>query len=152
MTKYRAYLYEKFNTSKGVIRSRELALATEDEIASALGKQGVTNIKRISIKKGEQRIQTNTYILTFNKPYTPKEVKISYCLERIEQYVPAPQRCFTCQKFGHHREACRGRQTCAKCGEKDLDHAEEGCLKKIPCAKCQQDHPAYTKRKRNNRG
>ena len=53
-TKCRAYPHEKLNTSKGVIRSRELALATEDEIASALGKQGVTNIKRISIKKGEE--------------------------------------------------------------------------------------------------
>ena len=82
-TKCRAYPHEKLNTSKGVIRSRELALATEDEIASTLGKQGVTNIKRISIRKGEQRIQTNTYILTFNKPRTPKEVKIGYCLERV---------------------------------------------------------------------
>ena len=50
-TKCRAYPHEKMNTSKAVIRSRQLALATEDEIASALGKQGVTNIKRISIKK-----------------------------------------------------------------------------------------------------
>ena len=81
MSKCRAYLHEKLNTSKGVIRSRELALATEDEIASALGKQGVTNIKRISIRKGEQWIQTNTYILTFDKPWTSKEVKIGYYLE-----------------------------------------------------------------------
>ena len=144
-TKCRAYPHEKLNTSKGFIRSRELALATEDEIASALGKQGVTNIKRISIKKGEQRIQTNTYILTFNKPQTPKEVKIGYCLERVEQYVPASLRCFKCQKFGHHRETCRGRQTCSKCGEKDPDHAEEDCLKEIRCANCQLDHPAYAR-------
>ena len=131
MTKCSAYSNEKLNTSKRVIRSRELALATEDRIASALGKQGVTNIKRISIRKGEQRIQTNTYILTFNKPRTPKEVKTGYCLERVEQYIPAPLRCFKCQKFGHHREACRERQTCAKCGENDPDYAEEDCLKEI---------------------
>ena len=105
-TKCRAYPHEKLNTSKGVIRSRELALATEDEIASALGKQGVTNIKIISIKKGEQQIQTNNYILTFNKPQNPKEVKIGNCLERVEEYAPALLRCFKCQKFGHHREAC----------------------------------------------
>ena len=60
--------------------------------------QGVTNIKRISTRKNEQRIQTNTYILTFNKPRAPKEVKIGYCLERVEQYVPAPLRNFKCQK------------------------------------------------------
>ena len=117
----------------------------EDEISSALGKQGETNIKRISIRKGEQRIQTNTYILTFNKPQTPKEVKIGHCLERVEQYVPAPWRCFKCQKFGHHREACRGRQTCSKCSEKDPDHAEEDCLKETRCANCQQDHSAYAR-------
>ena len=38
-TKCRAYLHEKLNTSEGVIRNRELALATEDKIASALGKR-----------------------------------------------------------------------------------------------------------------
>ena len=37
-TKCKAYLHEKLNTSKGVIRSRELALATEEEIVSAMGK------------------------------------------------------------------------------------------------------------------
>ena len=144
-TKCIAYPHEKLNTSNGVIRSRELALATEDAIASALGKQGVTNINRIFIRKGEQRIQTNTYILIFNKPRTPKEVKITYCLERVEQYVPAPLRCVKCQKYGHHREAWRGRQACAKCGEKDPDHADEDCEKEIRYANCQQDHPAHAR-------
>ena len=64
---------------------------------------------------------------------------------RIEQYVPAPLRCFKCQKFGHHREACRGRQTCSKCGKKDPDHAEEDCLKETRCANCQLDHPVYAR-------
>ena len=79
-TKCRAYPHEKLNTSKGVIKSRGLVLATEEEIASALEKQGVTNLRRISIRKGKEQIQTDTYILTFNQPRTPKEVKIGYCL------------------------------------------------------------------------
>ena len=127
-TKCRAYQHKKLNTSKGVIRSRDLALTTEEEIASALGKQSVTN-KRISIRKGEERILTNTYILTFDQPYTPNDVKIGYYLAGVVQYAPAPLRCFKCQEYGHHREACRGRQTCFKCGEKDPDHLEEDCLK-----------------------
>ena len=94
-TKRRAYLHKKLNTFKEVIRSRELALATELEIASALGKQGVTNIKRISIRKGKQRILTNTYILTFKQPRIPKEVKTGDCLERVEPWpslIPRPAR------------------------------------------------------------
>ena len=133
-TKCRFYLHEKLNTSKGVISSRKLALATEEEIALALGKQGVTNIRRVFIRKSEERIQTKTYILTFNQPHTLKEVKIGHCLERVEQYVSAPLRCFKCQKYRHNREACRGRQICAKCGEKDLDYVKEDCLKEITCA------------------
>ena len=142
-TKCRAYPHDKLNISKGVIRSRELALVTGEEIASALGKHGVTNIRRISNRKGEERIQTNNYILTFNQPHSPKEVKIGYCLERIEQHVPAPLRCFKCQKYGHHRDAFRGRQICTKCGEKDPDRVEENCFKQIRFAKCWRDHPAY---------
>ena len=66
-TKCAAYPCEKLNTCKGVIRSQELALATEEKITSALGILEVINIRRISIRKGgEERIQTNTYILTFN--------------------------------------------------------------------------------------
>ncbi len=41
-------------------------MATEEEIASAMGKQGVTNIRRISIRKVEEQIQIITYVLTFN--------------------------------------------------------------------------------------
>ena len=78
-------------------------------------------------------------------PKLQKRWKIGYCLERVEQYVPAPLRCFKCQKLEHHSEACRGRQTCSKCGEKDPDHAEEDCLKEITCANCQQDHPTYAR-------
>ena len=73
------------------------------------------------------------------------EMKISYCLERVEQYIPAPLRYFKWQKYGHHKEACRRRQTCVKCGEKDPGHVEEDCLKEIKCANCQQDQTAYAR-------
>ena len=138
--KCRAYPHERLNTSKGVIRSRKLLLAIAEEMKMVLGKQGVTNIRRISIRKGEKQIQTNSYILTFNQLHTPKEVKIDYCLERVEMYVPTLLRCFKCQM-----KACRGQQTYAKCGEKDLNHIAEDCLKEIRCSNCQQGHPAYAR-------
>ena len=43
-----------------------------------------------SVRKGEELIQTNTNILTFNQSHTPKEGKIGYCLERVAQYIPVP--------------------------------------------------------------
>ena len=144
-TKYRAYLHKKLSTSKGVIKSRELVLAKEEEIASALGKQGVTNIRRISIRKGEERIQTNTYILMFNKPRNPKEVKIGYCFERVEQYIPALLRCFKCQRHGHHKKPVEDDRYVPNAVKTGPDRVEEDCLKQIWCANCQQDHPAYAR-------
>ena len=61
---------------------------------------------------------------------------------RVEQYIPAPLRCFKCQKIWTPQEACRGRHTCAKCREKDPNHVEKDCLKEIRCENYRQDHPA----------
>ena len=61
------------------------------------------------------------HILTFEKPSIPKEIRIGYTIERVELYIPAPLRCFKCQKFGHHKEICRGRRVC---DELDPDHME----------------------------
>ena len=72
-------------------------------------------------------------------------MKICYCLERVEHYVPAPLGCFKCQKYGCHKEACRGRETWAKCGEMDPEYLEEDCLKQSRCANCRKDHSACTK-------
>ena len=138
--KCRAYPHERLNTSKWVIRRRKLPLPIAEEMTIVLGKQGVTNIRRISIRKDEKQIQTNSYNLTFNQLHTPKEVKIDYCLVRVEMYVPTLLRCFKCQM-----KACRGQQTCAKCSEKDLNHMAEDCLKEIRCSNCQQGHPAYAR-------
>ena len=71
----------KLNSSKGIIGSRELALATEGEMLIPLGKQGVTHIRRIMIRKGGKKIETNIYILTFNQLHVPMEVKIGYYWE-----------------------------------------------------------------------
>ena len=98
-TKYKAYPYKRLNTSKEVIRRRELAFATAEKMSAALEKQRVTNIRKISIGKGEEQIQTHIYILTFNQPHIPQGIKIGYCLEKVEKYVPTLLRCFKCQNM-----------------------------------------------------
>ena len=88
--KCRVYPHERLNTSKGVIRIRESALATAKEMIAALRKQGVTDIRRIFFRKGEELIQTNIYILTFNQLHTPKDVNIGNYLFRVKTHVPVP--------------------------------------------------------------
>ena len=66
--KIKAYPLNSLNLSKGVVRSPDLSLCILDEIKSNLCKQGVTDTKQISIKRNNQIILTNTYILNFNSP------------------------------------------------------------------------------------
>ena len=87
--KCKANRYERLNSCKGVI-SQELRLATEDEIKTTLRKQGITDRRRITIKRNGESILTNMYILIFNSSIIPKEVKIGFTVERLELYVPAP--------------------------------------------------------------
>ena len=50
------------------VRSKELSLCTIEEIKRELKKQGVAEVKRVSIKKEGKTIETNTYIMHFNIP------------------------------------------------------------------------------------
>ena len=69
--KIKSYAHLSLNISNGVVRSSELSLCTLDEIKSYLQQQGVTDVKRISIKRNEETI--NTYIFSFNKPQLLKK-------------------------------------------------------------------------------
>ena len=53
------------NYSKGILRCRDLADCSEDEILSELRSQGVTQLKRFSTKRDGVEVKTNTYLLTF---------------------------------------------------------------------------------------
>ena len=73
MTKFhnisvKTHPHKSLNIHKEVVRSKELYLCTIKEIKSELKKQGVTKVKRVSIKKEGKTIETNTYIMNFNTP------------------------------------------------------------------------------------
>ena len=140
-TKCKAYSHEKLNTFKGVIRSRKLVKEMEEDMSATLGKQGIANAKRIIIRPGREK-NRNQHL---HSDHISKEVKIGFCVERVEKYVPAPFRCFKYQKYGHHRKACKERLTYAKCSEKNPDHMEEDCLKETWCENCRQNHLAYAR-------
>ena len=148
MTKFhtinvKTYPHKSLNISKGVVRSKELSLCTIDEIKKEMKKQGVTEVKRVTIKKEGKLIETNTYIITFDQPKIPERIKVGYTIERVEQFMPNPLHCYNCQKYGHHEDNCRGRQVCGKCAQQDPDHHIDKCNNSYKCANCGGDHPIY---------
>ena len=135
--------HRSLNCCKGVVRSRDLARCTKEEIISGLQKHGVIDAVVISVKNGSERRITNTVILSFNTPQPPQHVTAGYLRIPVAVYIPNPLRCYQCQKFGHGRLHCKGQQTCARCG--DTGHDDTDCQKAEYCVNCKGDHAASSK-------
>jgi len=135
--------HRTLNSSKGVVRSRDLARCSKEEILSGLSSQGVTDAVIISVKSGNERRITNTVILTFNLSQPPQHIKAGYLRIPVAVYIPNPLRCYKCQKFGHGSSHCKGELTCARCG--GIGHDYEECQKTEHCVNCGGNHAASSK-------
>lgn len=82
-----------FNSSKGVVKSKEVSLYSIEEINDL--KSNASNIKRIPINKDGETIQDHTYI-TFNTLTIQRSIKIGYIIEKVQQYILNCLRCFKC--------------------------------------------------------
>ena len=134
------------NSSKGIIRDRTTKHETEENIRDYLQDQGVTHVKRFTIRRNNEVVPTNTLLLTFNAVEPPKSVKksvkIFYQIIPVEMYVPNPLRCFNCQKFGHHESNCPAEQgsVCERCGTGNNDHQAHQCKQPAKCVNCNGNH------------
>ena len=74
--------------------------------------------------------------MTFDQPKISRRIKVGYTMERVEQFIPNPLRCYNCQKYGHHEDNCRGRQVYGRCGQQDHDHHSNNCNNLHKCENC----------------
>ena len=97
-------------------------------------------MRRISICKETRTIDTNIYILRFNKPTSSTSIRIGYINAKIETYIPNPLRC---QKYGYPKDKCTRPPICAKWG--NSNHTELECKNPFNCINCTGEHPAYSR-------
>ena len=53
--------HKSLNSSKGIIRDRNLKGESKKNILEYLENQGVTAVKRFTVKKGQETMNTNTF-------------------------------------------------------------------------------------------
>ena len=80
------------NTSKGIVRCPALNRVTSDDIKEGMVDQGVTDVRRITVRRDGVTKLTNTYVLTFNSPNLPTVVKIGFIQVKVDVYIPNPLR------------------------------------------------------------
>ena len=129
--------HKTLNTCKGVIRCRELEDVSDQEIEKELKKQGVIEVQRITRKKGDTRVPTNTFFLTFQTTSLPPKIKIGFLQVDVSLFIPSPLRCFKCQCFGHSRGRCQKAEICEHCGQAAHENA---CSQPPICSNCKGNH------------
>ena len=136
--------HRSLNTKKGVIRCREFDSMDENNILEELSSQGVVHVRRITSFRNGIKQNTQTYILTFGTPVLPAVLIAGYLRLRVDLYIPNPLRCFKCQRFGHHKDNCRNKQVCPKCGVEG--HVDTDCTNdSFKCQNCNGPHSSNSK-------
>ena len=88
-------------------------------------------------------IRYSLYVLTIKGQNILKKINIWYLKKETRPYIPNPQRCFQCQKFGHTENSCKGKAVCAGCGEEG--HNLDDCQNEPKCVNCQSNHVAISR-------
>ena len=85
--------HSSLNTSKGIICCQALNRVTSDDIKEGMLEQGVTDVRRITVRRDGVIKPTHTYVLNFNSPNLPTVVKIGFMQVKVDVYIPNPLRC-----------------------------------------------------------
>ncbi|GBO42959.1 hypothetical protein AVEN_8358-1 [Araneus ventricosus] len=131
------------NSSKGFISCGELLNESVEKITKELSSQGVSHVRRISIRRDGQLLNTKHLILTFDSAKLPENIEAGYMRLSVITYIPNPLRCFQCQRFGHSKTSCRGTLTCARCAE--VGHESTDCSRAEKCVNCKGEHTSFSR-------
>ncbi|GBM70034.1 hypothetical protein AVEN_235027-1 [Araneus ventricosus] len=127
----------------GVISCGELLNESEEKITEELKSQGVIHVRRITMRRDGQLLNTKHLILTFDSNKLPEHIKAGYMRLSVRAYIPNSLRCFKCQSFGHSKTSCRGTLTCARCAE--VGHESTDCTRTEKCINCKGKHTSFSR-------
>ncbi|GBN69562.1 hypothetical protein AVEN_44600-1 [Araneus ventricosus] len=131
--------HETLNTSKGVITCGELFHVALDEITEKLQSQGVSHVRRITIRRDGQIVNTKHLILTFSiAGICQGWVCASLCPTLYLQSIAM----FQVPAFRAFSNFLRSTLRCARCAE--VDHESIGCTAKEKCVNCKGDHTSFS--------
>lgn len=124
------------NNALGVIKCKDLAMCSDEELCEELKDQGVINVRRITRKsQGTEIIPTDLIVLTFNTSKTPEAIDTGYYPVKVRPYIQRPMQCRKCYVIGHKEKWCK--INICRCGY--FPHVNRECPTPM-CANCGGPH------------
>jgi hypothetical protein len=120
-----------FSTSSGLIYIENLPKEQADEFITELVQyEDCVRDARIAKFITPRKNTTTALMLNFNCPTPPKYLDIPFldAKTKVNPFVRRPMRCYKCQKYGHTRDNCSGRQRCSHCAQEGHDRREDAQL------------------------
>ena len=125
------------NTSKGIVRCPALSKVTPEHIIEFMGEQGVTDVRRITVRRDCIIKPTNTFVLTYNTPILPTVVKIGFIQVKVDVYILNPLRCYNCQVFNNHEKKCGRLAVCCNCAQPEHCASGQVTTLQTQCPQCE---------------
>lgn len=124
---------------KGLVRGVDASLCAS-EVLEMFSPAGAVSVYRCSRVSDNQRVPTESVIVTFAGTTRPSEIKAWPLLYRVEALSPRPVQCVQCWRYGHSIKGCRSDVRCRICGE---GHDGKTCSSQSErCCLCEGSHPA----------
>ena len=127
--------HNSFNTSRGVVYSKDLFELDEDEIL----KRCPEDVFQVRKLKGTN----NALLMTFSKTYLPEYIMINHSRIKVKIFLQRPKQCFICFNYGHVSGNCTNQKRCYVCsGELNPTHE---CNNIRFCFICEGSHSPNSK-------
>lgn len=154
----RSYIPTYFTQKKGVVKLVDTMFDIDYLRENIQSEQEILEVRRmrrkvINRESGrEEFIDRQTIVITFLGSTIPSKVRINFCIFPVEPWIYPVVKCFSCLRFGHVSEQCKGKLRCSRCGTDGHNHAN--CLAETTlCIHCNSSShhsnskkcPAYTR-------
>ena len=136
--------HPRLNQELITIHAPELTEYSLDQLQSNWVKQGLP-VERVARLKCRGHIDQNTsprILITFSESVNQEHMRHGFQRYKTKLFIPAPNRCFVCQKLGHRSKFCKSEPICHVCGQSK--HVEQGerCNNPPFCVNCKASHDA----------
>ena len=122
--------HKSFNTPKGVIYSKDLAVFSEDEILD-MCPSNVYQVKKL-------RGVNNPILVTFSTIYIPDYLTFDHLRVKVKRYRPRPTQCYNCLEYGHIVNRCSNLKKCNVCSQHHQELSK--CEQPLYCFHCAENH------------